>query len=405
MGLYIATEDIGNQISYQWSDAEQRITGLTSQDAGIGFDENFQTLIDGVRCIKVTYIPTLQGPINDRLNVLINNNGFDHNNLVNYLSPPDIVILAIDDTTPTPTQSPIDFGLSLPQGPPNPFSNNVCLVYNTVHCIPYGGWVAKAGGGQTSASPTDHLYHQLALCFKYVTTGDITDETQATIDENEWRAVGGEDPRDINDHSAGCFSATNPNPNQTTNNGGCFPASTPILTPRGWVRIGDLREGDLVVSYARAAGRTRIRTVTRRLDHAPAQIWEIALEGTRDVISTTASHPFLTQRGWIFARRLESGDLLITLEGPKRVGSIRKTDRLEAVHNLFTTGEHTFIVQGHVVAHNFAYLRALRLWWHRWLVDWRWRIPRPPSEGEVTRPFAPQFNPAMRVVSQGDTLG
>jgi hypothetical protein len=38
------------------------------------------------------------------------------------------------------------------------------------------------------------------------------------------------------------------------------------------------------------------------------------------------------------------------------------------VYNLYTAGEHTFVVEG-IVVHNFSHLRVLRTWMHRLLVE------------------------------------
>jgi pretoxin HINT domain-containing protein len=138
------------------------------------------------------------------------------------------------------------------------------------------------------------------------------------------------------------------------------------------VKIAKLQIGDPVISYQSSTGQMRVRRVTKRVDHAPTQIWEVNIQGTAIPVSTTECHPFLTRRGWVFASRLKPGDELISIgrSGHQCVASACRTDRVEPVHNLFTTGEHTFVVQGYVV-HNFAYLRNLRSWWHRLFVDWK----------------------------------
>jgi len=361
MGLYIAMEDIANQVSYDYGNAQAQITALAAGDSAIGFDDNFPTTIEGFKCFAVTYIQTHTGPTNDRLNVLINNLGLDHSSVFGYTPPPHIIIFAIDDNSSSPLGVHVPYGLSLAPGSPNPFTAHVCLVYNTTPCAGHTVKVAKEGGGTTEATPTEFLYHELAHCFKYVTAADINDHAQATNDENEWCDIAGKNHRDPNDQTVTCDTGTGPW-------GSCFPASMPILTPDGWIKIGELKAGNPVISYQSATGQTRIRRVTRKLDHAPAEIWELTTQDT-EVISTTHSHPFLTRRGWVRACRLRVGDELVTLAGYGRVNSIRKTDRVETVHNLFTAVEHTFIVKGQVVVHNFAYLRALRTWWHRLFVD------------------------------------
>jgi hypothetical protein len=98
-----------------------------------------------------------------------------------------------------------------------------------------------------------------------------------------------------------------------------------------------------------------------------AQLWEIVTDGSSTPITTTRHHLFLTQRGWMQARRLRRGDELQTANSLRsQVVEVRKTEVLAPVHNLITEGEHTFIADGCIV-HNFAYCRALRTWLHqRW---------------------------------------
>ncbi|MEA2345348.1 MAG: hypothetical protein QOF63_3517 [Thermoanaerobaculia bacterium] len=365
MGLFIAKDD-SFQNSYFWEDAEGRLIAIAQADVGLGFDETFTVLIEGVACIPVTYNQTLNGPVPDRLNVLINQFGWDQNHtvLVNYPSPPDIIIFAVNDSMTAPTGSAVNFGVALPPGTgSNPLNNNICVVYNAVPCSTGGPGVevAKAGGGTTSCYTQDTLYHLLCLCFQHVTGGSIADEIQATKDENDWRDIYSRDHRDVLDHSISCTIATTVDP--------CFPASTRVLTPRGWTTIAELGPGDEVLGYDAATGRTSVRHVTRRLDHGLAAIWDVRIAGSNDVIATTAGHPFLTTRGWVTAQHLAAGDELVTIGGLVQVERVQKSARCEPVYNLHTTIDHTFIVQGYVIAHNFAWLRTLRTWWHRLFID------------------------------------
>jgi hypothetical protein len=52
------------------------------------------------------------------------------------------------------------------------------------------------------------------------------------------------------------------------------------------------------------------------------------------------------------------------------VRGVETAGRREPVYNLFTTGEHSYVVDG-FVAHNFTHLRVLRTWWHRLVLDGR----------------------------------
>lgn len=148
-------------------------------------------------------------------------------------------------------------------------------------------------------------------------------------------------------------------------NGSCFVGSTPVLTPRGWKSISELRKGDQVVSYDSSNGKLNIRSVRKQRKHQPAIIWEIHLIGVKDPISTTKAHSFLTKRGWRRTDKLRNGDAITTTgEHEAIVASVVKTERVEPVFNLLTDVDHTFVAGGCVV-HNFTYFRRLRVWWRK----------------------------------------
>lgn len=147
----------------------------------------------------------------------------------------------------------------------------------------------------------------------------------------------------------------------------CFVGSTPILTPEGWQPISDLGEGDQVISYDQSTGTTTFRCIEKRKDHKPAIVWELHLMQRNEPICTTRAHSFLTQRGWQRTSRLRTGDTMITVGGDVvTVASVDKTGRAEPVFNLITEGEHTYIAQG-CIAHNFTYLRHIRVLWSKYI--------------------------------------
>ena len=163
----------------------------------------------------------------------------------------------------------------------------------------------------------------------------------------------------------------------------CFPATALVATPLGERLIASFRVGDTVLSWSPRTGRLVEQLVTRVLVHAPCDLWRVRIHGGCDV-TTTPNHRFLTSRGWVRADRLRPGDTLVRPNGDARavpVLAIKAGARHEAAYNLFTTGEHSFVVDG-FVAHNFTDLRALRTWWHRLVID-RW-----PS---VRRAIWPEF--------------
>ncbi len=153
---------------------------------------------------------------------------------------------------------------------------------------------------------------------------------------------------------------------------GCFPASTRVLTPSGWRYISAMVAGDQIVSFKCSSLTPRIQTVTKRLDHGIARLWELRTTAGSVPIRSTANHSYLTTRGWIQLQNLEAGDDLVglNLDGSikSKVISTSETSLFEPVFNLHTTGDHNFVAEGYIV-HNFTRLRQLRVLWHTLFVD------------------------------------
>jgi Pretoxin HINT domain len=153
----------------------------------------------------------------------------------------------------------------------------------------------------------------------------------------------------------------------------CFPSSALVRTPRGYEMICKLNTGDSVICYDELSGAFAAREVTRRIDYPAAILWDIHMVGLPVPVATTASHPFLTTSGWKCAIQLSPGDQLIAFDergGFKHetVLSVENTDRRQAVYNLHTAGDHTYIVDG-LIVHNFVYFRTFRTHWHRLFID------------------------------------
>ncbi len=361
MGLFVAKQDSFGTV-YDWHDAINRLANIVQGDTGFAWDDQNTAWIEGAECVRLSYIPTLSGPTMDRINDLINNN---------FKYPPnlDIVIFPVKDPMTEPTGTSVPFGLSLAPGvATNPLLFNVCCIYNAKPCGGKQQVENKYSGGTTPSAPQHSLYYELAHCWKYVTQSNINDDVQAATDENDLRDLYGDDRIATMARGVAC--------DPTTTN--CFPSWTRVLTPSGWARIADLEAGDLVLSFRRQTGRMRTCIVTKRLDHLPAQLWVVGTHGTSQIVTTTEFHPFLTRRGWVLTNRLRFDDELVTLEGHRRITLVRKTEKYDVVHNIHTSGEHTFIVEGGVVVHNFAYFRALRSLWHRAFLDPKGELSRKP---------------------------
>ncbi len=146
----------------------------------------------------------------------------------------------------------------------------------------------------------------------------------------------------------------------------CFPGYVLVDTPRGWRFISGIKVGDLVYSWN---GSEKVaRHVTAVKHHRANPIWMVRLEDGH-VVQTTSDHKLLTQYGWVKAKDLNS---LYKLDRTNQLSDV--VDSFESsgaspMYNLYTAGEHNYIVDGNVVAHNFVNFRKLRTFWHRMFRD------------------------------------
>jgi hypothetical protein len=153
----------------------------------------------------------------------------------------------------------------------------------------------------------------------------------------------------------------------SSGSGQCFPSGTMIRTPHGQRDIGSLEAGDLVVALDVGAKESKPRKILRKVGHGNTRLWQICFcDGS--ALRTTSAHSFLSKNGWMLARRIKEGDVVITIteemvQEPKVVHISAPTDSCAAVFNLIVEDDFTFIADG-VVAHSFTHLRWLRcqLW-------------------------------------------
>ncbi len=97
----------------------------------------------------------------------------------------------------------------------------------------------------------------------------------------------------------------------------CFPAGTPVETPRGFVPIEQIRIGDAIIN---ASGVDHVRDTFRREVRRAVRI----TVGERSVISSD-NHRYFTGRGWIAAADLRPGDAI--MEAAAAVRFLREGDR------------------------------------------------------------------------------
>lgn len=206
MGLFIAQTD--GATTFRVLGAEVDVAAIAAGDAGIGFNSSTPTNIEGITTEQVTYNGSTAGPTQTRLNDLVNN--------VTYTSPPNIVIFAYNQIFVFSDGTQIDLGGLALQAPDpfglSPLTSNVATFYDQSLCNGAGVTVDAPGGGTSQTTASVILYHELSHCFHFVTgttaATSAVEELNATVDENDQRAVAGVGLRDINSRNASCGGGT-----------------------------------------------------------------------------------------------------------------------------------------------------------------------------------------------------
>lgn len=144
----------------------------------------------------------------------------------------------------------------------------------------------------------------------------------------------------------------------------CLSGNTIVSTPDGEKLIKNIRSGDILWSWDFSERKRVQRNVLKCLEYNRCQLVDITIEGLLIPLSTTASHSFWTQRGWVRCEKLTSNDslFLINQHGQsafKNIIDIQATEKYEPVYNLRSEGEHNFTAN-QVLVHNFSFFRSIR---------------------------------------------
>jgi hypothetical protein len=129
----------------------------------------------------------------------------------------------------------------------------------------------------------------------------------------------------------------------------CFVAGTLVHTSEGLKPIESLVGGELVLARHEASGMLAYRRVvgTRVTPHQPIlRLAAWSAEGRREVLRTTAEHPFrVKDQGWKAAQLLQAGDVLVDCEDrPLAVESLVQEGVFETVYNIEVEAFHTYHV-------------------------------------------------------------
>jgi hypothetical protein len=122
----------------------------------------------------------------------------------------------------------------------------------------------------------------------------------------------------------------------------CFAAGTSVKTLDGPRPIESVKVGDRVLAQDLQTGALSYQPVVAVHHNPPADVLRLAL-GDETVVSTGIQRFWEAQHGWVMARDLKPGDVVRTLGGVARVGSV-ETDTIRPVFNLEVAGGHDFFV-------------------------------------------------------------
>src|SRR5690606_16674608 len=138
--------------------------------------------------------------------------------------------------------------------------------------------------------------------------------------------------------------------------GTCFTAGTLVRTPDGpdgpdGVKpIEDIRAGDKVYAHNLATGMDELQLVAETFVRQTTTLYHLTIDG--HVVTTTDEHPFMVANmGWILARDLQPGDILLTPDGTVTLDRIDVEHRDEndpdgpvAVYNFHVATHHNYYV-------------------------------------------------------------
>jgi RHS repeat-associated protein len=145
----------------------------------------------------------------------------------------------------------------------------------------------------------------------------------------------------------------------------CFAAGTLVVTEDGTKPIEQMKKGDKVWSYNEKTGKEEINTVLDAfLSGYTDKIVEIKAGG--ELIEATEDHPFYIDNGWVKAKDLKEGTILITKDGMKiKIDSVKvvKKGVNIPVYNITVDIVHTYyITNSKILVHNVLWYACSKLY-------------------------------------------
>ena len=139
----------------------------------------------------------------------------------------------------------------------------------------------------------------------------------------------------------------------------CFVAGTKVLSENGLINIEDIKKGMKVYSYNEETKQVEVNEVKNTfINYVDYDMYKIYIEN--EIIESTNKHPYyIKNRGWIEARDLQIGDILITPENKeieiKNIEIVKYVgNKLKEVYNIEVNNNHNYFVgENKVLVHNW----------------------------------------------------
>ena len=140
----------------------------------------------------------------------------------------------------------------------------------------------------------------------------------------------------------------------------CFVAGTKVLSEDGLINIENIKKGMRVYSYNEETKQVELNEVKNTfINYVDYDMCKIYIKD--EVIESTNKHPYYIKgKGWIEARYLQIGDILITSEGKeieiKNIETVKhEGNELKEVYNIEVNNNHNYFVgENKVLVHNFV---------------------------------------------------
>ena len=171
----------------------------------------------------------------------------------------------------------------------------------------------------------------------------------------------------------------------------CLAAGTLIWTARGALPVEQIQVGDLTLSQDPVTGELAYKPVVRTTLRPACEL--VQIYAGNQMFECSGGHPFwVSGKGWVKARDLQSGSQLHTVNGTLQISSV-ETGSTQETFNLVVDGFHTYFVGSDKVLSHDNYTFYNR----RLHADWS--SPDSPVllfEGTYTAMFADKPPPTPR---------